>query len=86
MILFLNGAIMMACGACGVFFFKFWQNGRDRFFLIFAFAFWALAVERLMLVILDPNQELRYYVYLIRLLAFFLISAAVVDKNVKGGR
>lgn len=86
MMLFLSGAIMMACAACGLFFIKSWRATRDRFFLLFAAAFWALAIERWALFLVDPRYEMRFYVYMIRFLAFALIAAAIVEKNIKSRR
>lgn len=86
MMLFMSGAIMMACAACAFFFFKSWRATRDRLLLLFAFAFLAMAIERWALVLADPRHETRYYVYLIRFLAFVLIAAAIVDKNFKNSR
>jgi len=81
MIQFIYGAIMMACVSCGLFFFKFWRTSRDRLFLSFALAFWILALERVALAIGYPQTESAYYIYTIRLVAFALIAAAIVDKN-----
>ena len=33
---FLLGAIAMGCAVASLFFFRFWRNTRDRFFLLFA--------------------------------------------------
>ncbi len=78
---FLSGAIMMACWVAGLFFFRFWKKTADRLFAIFAVAFWMLAVERLTLVMIREVDEVRGYVYVIRLFAFLLILWAIVDKN-----
>lgn len=67
--------------AIGYFFLRFWQKTRDRFFVIFAAAFWILTVERLILVATRPEDELRPYVYFVRLAAFVLIIWAIIDKN-----
>jgi hypothetical protein len=78
---FLSGAIMMACVACGVFFLKSWRSNRDRLFLLFALAFFTLAVERWVLVAVPVANENRYYVYVFRLIAFAMITLAIIDKN-----
>lgn len=83
---FISGAIMMACWVAGLFFLRFWRETRDRFFLMFAASFWLLALERVILVMLDPIDETRTFVYLIRSLAFAVIVLAVVDKNRASGR
>lgn len=77
----LSGAIAVACWVIGLFFLSFWRKSLDRLFLIFALAFWGLALERLTLVLVDPTNEARPYVYLIRLAAFLLLLFAIWDKN-----
>jgi hypothetical protein len=78
---FLSGAIMMALWTIGFFFFRFWKRTRDRFFFTFATAFWVMAVERIVLALVDPAHEMRPFIYMIRLVAFMLIIVAIVDKN-----
>lgn len=78
---FFSGGCLAIFAAIGLFFLQFWSRTRDRFFVWFAIAFWCLALERLMLLIVRPENELRPAVYLIRLIAFVLIAAAVIDKN-----
>ncbi len=81
MVQFLSGAIMMACWAAGLFFFRFWKKTEDRLFAIFAVAFWMLASERIILAIMNETNEARSYVYIIRFFAFLLILWAIADKN-----
>lgn len=81
MVDFLSGAVMMASALCGLHFFKFWRRSEDRLFLCFALAFWALALERWVLVFVHPSHEFRPYVYGFRLLAFLIIIVAIVNKN-----
>jgi drug/metabolite transporter superfamily protein YnfA len=64
-----------------MFFFRYWQQTRDRLFLIFAAGFLTFAVSRLILAFLDEAAEGRVFVYTLRLLAFALILAAIIDKN-----
>jgi hypothetical protein len=64
-----------------VFFFRFYRDTRDRLFLIFGFAFLTLALDRLALAVFSPADENRHYIYLIRLSAFLLIIAGIIDKN-----
>ena len=71
----------MAALVVALFFFRYWQLTRDRLFLIFAAGFVTFAVSRLILALLDEGAEGRVFVYLLRLLAFALILAAIVDKN-----
>lgn len=82
---FLLGAVVMACGVAGLFFLRFWRRTGDRFFALFAAAFWLLGVNWLLLAFTDPEAETRrVLLYSIRLLAFALIIAAIVDKNRSG--
>lgn len=78
---FLTG--MATCASFGValFFLRFWTDTRDRFFLLFAAAFLILSVNWGLVAVLQPATEVRPFFYLLRLTAFGLIIAAVVDKN-----
>lgn len=78
---FLSGIAACSCWGAGVFFLRFWRSTHDRFFLLFACAFWVLSLNWTALVILRPAEEARHFVYLFRLAAFGLILAAVWDKN-----
>jgi hypothetical protein len=77
----LSGLIVAGYLVCGLFFLKFWKATADRLFLTFGVAFWALAAQRLMLVVLAGQDGAEVYLYLVRLLAFSLILWAIVDKN-----
>ena len=79
--LFLWGASALACWAAGLFFLRFWRETRDRFFALFAVAFWVLAADWVALVIWNPPDETKHYFYGLRLVAFLLIIVAIVDKN-----
>ena len=78
---FLLGVTGMGCLVVALFFVRFWRSSGDRFFLLFALGFGTFAVNRAILATLDVNAEERVGVYIVRLLAFMLIIAAVVDKN-----
>lgn len=78
---FLAGAGALASLAIALFFFRFWRQTADRFFLLFALAFATFAVNRSALVALGDEDENRAWVYLLRLAAFVLIIVAVVEKN-----
>ena len=79
--LFLSGALCMASLTIALFFLNFWRRTRDRFFLVFAGAFLLLMLERILLFAIGSSNEFAAYVYVVRLLAFVLIIAAIVDKN-----
>lgn len=83
---FVSGAITMGYLVAGLFFLKFWKQSRDRLFSWFALAFFILAGQRLALALTTQNSEGTVFLYVVRLLAFLLILAAIVDKNRSSGR
>ena len=78
---FLQTVSATAAAAAGLFFFRFWRESRDRLFAFFGAAFWVLALSWALLALIDPSDETRPYVYAIRLVAFLLMIAGMVDKN-----
>ena len=78
---FLSGGTMVAALTIALFFLRYWLQTRDRLFLIFAAGFLVFAASRLMLAFLSEDDEGRIFVYGLRLIAFGLILAAIVDKN-----
>ncbi len=72
----LVGASVLASAAIALFFLCFWQQTRDRLFLIFALAFAVFAVNRILLSALDDQSEAQTAVYLARALTFALIALA----------
>jgi predicted permease len=79
--IFLWGASAAASWAIGLFFLRFWRDTRDRFFAMFATAFWVLGINWIGLAMTEPQDEARTLFYLVRLLAYLAIIAAIVDKN-----
>jgi hypothetical protein len=75
------GAIAMGFLVAGLFFLRFWRETRDRLFALFAVSFLVLAVNRVGLGLAGGLGEARDYMYWVRLLAFALILAAILDKN-----
>ena len=78
---FLTGALAAACAVAGLFFLRFWRDTRDRLFLLFACAFWLMAVNRGFHVPWQDEATGRAAIYLVRFAAFALIAVAIVDKN-----
>lgn len=78
---FLLGVTTMGCLTIALFFVRFWRSSGDRFFGLFALAFATFAVNRFVLLLLDEADEARTAVYFVRLLAFLIIIAAIVEKN-----
>jgi hypothetical protein len=79
--LLLLGAIVMASLAVGLFFLRFWRDTDDRFFLFFAAAFWIEGMNRVAQALSTVSEEREPFFYLVRLISYLLIIAAVVDKN-----
>lgn len=78
---FLMGGIAVGSLVAGLFFYRFWTQTRDRFFIFFALSFWLEAVNRVaMILFLQPNEDAPGY-YIVRLIAYGLIIAAIVHKN-----
>ena len=65
----------------GLQFLRFWRDGRDRFFLLFALSFFVEAFGRVMVALSERPNEGSPYLYLLRLLAYGLIIWAIVEKN-----
>jgi hypothetical protein len=81
MVQFLWGALTASCTVAAMFFLRFWKLTRDRIFLFFGSAFAVLAVNWLGLAIANPLSEGHHRLYVIRLVAYALIIAGVLDKN-----
>jgi len=77
---FLLGLLCMASAVAGLFFLRFGRRTRDRFFYVFAAAFWLLGLNWLLLA-MTSRDEAHPEFYLLRLLAFVLIIAGIIDKN-----
>jgi uncharacterized membrane protein HdeD (DUF308 family) len=78
---FLLGIIVTASLASGVFFLKYWRRTRDSLFLAFGAAFIIEGINRTAFLLLDRPDEGSPAIYVVRLLAFLLILAAIVRKN-----
>jgi uncharacterized membrane protein HdeD (DUF308 family) len=82
---FLVGVIATASLAAGLFFFKFWKNTRDSFFLAFAASFMVEGLNRVAVLFLPHPNEGNPWIYLVRLLASLLILFAILRKNYGSG-
>jgi hypothetical protein len=78
---FLSGSVMTAHLIVALFFLRFWRKTADHFFAIFSAAFFMLAMERVPLVLVSSEHEMRPLIYTIRLFAFSLIAFAILYKN-----
>ncbi len=86
MIEFMSGALTLGFVLAALFFLRFWRRTRDRLFLAFAIAFVLLALNQALAQWLGAADERVGYTYLLRVVGFVLILAAIVDKNVSRGR
>lgn len=77
----LIGGIAVASFVAGLFFLRFWRATGDRFFLFFVAAFWLEGAHRAFVYQLAGSDESAPYYYLIRLIAYGLIIAAIIGKN-----
>ena len=78
---FLLGVITTSSITAGIFFLKFWKHTRDSLFLAFGLAFIIEGLNRIaVLTVAHPNEG-SPWIYLVRLLAFLLILAAILRKN-----
>jgi hypothetical protein len=78
---FFYGMSTMGCAVAGLYFLRFWRESFDRLFLMFALAFWLLAVNYALLGTIQFANEARVYVFTVRLVAFCLILYGIFDKN-----
>jgi hypothetical protein len=82
MIEFMSGALTLGYAVAGLFFLRFWRRTRDRLFFAFAIAFVLLALNQALAQWLGAADERVGYTYVLRVIGFLLILAAIVDKNV----
>ena len=83
MIEFLSGAITLGYLVAAGFFARFWRDTGDRLFVAFAVAFALLALNQALAQWLGAADERVAYTYLLRVLGFVLILAAIIDKNLR---
>ena len=78
---FLFGIVTAGYLASGLFFLRFWTRSRDALFLAFAWAFWLLAMNSALVILVPDGESDRAWFYILRILAFSLIAFAIVRKN-----
>jgi hypothetical protein len=78
---FFSGMIAMGFVIITAFFLRFWRRTRDSLFLVFAFAFFLLALNQALTTLLGLPLEERSWLYLLRLAAFSVLIIAIVRKN-----
>lgn len=78
---FLLGVIVTASLTTGLYFLKFWRRTHDVLFLAFAAAFLIEGLNRLCFFFIDDPTEGSPAIYLVRLLTFLMLLAAIIWKN-----
>jgi len=81
---FLGGAIALGFTIAALFFLKFWRRTCEGLFLAFSGSFLLLAATQALLTLSGIPTEERSWLYLLRLLAFLLILAALWWQNRRG--
>ena len=79
----LSGALVMACAVIGLYFLRFWKSSRDSFFLWFALAFWIQGAQWLHSGMHAHLTDYSPIYYVMRLVAYGLIAAAILQKNLR---
>lgn len=77
----LSGVTATGSLVAALHFFKFWRRTGDRLFILFGGAFAIFALNAVALGLTDPGAEPRVVLYVVRLVGFVLILAAIVNKN-----
>ena len=77
----LSGAVSVGWLVAGLFFLRFWRQTRDSFFLYFTAAFWLEAASRLVAAFLLSTSEDEPILYVVRLVSYGLVIAAIWQKN-----
>jgi hypothetical protein len=77
----MHGALVVCCLFAALFFVRFWIQTRDRFFGWFGASMVLFALNWVGVLWVDITAEARHGIYGVRLAAFLLLIAAIVDKN-----
>ena len=81
MLQMMSGAIAFGWLLAGLFFFRFWRQTRDPFFIWFALSFWLEAINRTFLGMYVDTQEDSPLFYGLRVVSYGLILFAIWQKN-----
>jgi hypothetical protein len=84
MIDFFAGALTMTYVLAAAYFVHFWRRAGERLFIAFGIAFGLLALNQFAIALIGAADERGNYAYVLRVIAFLLIVAAIVDKNLVG--
>ena len=83
---FVTGALAMGFLVASVFFVRFWRRTGDTLFAVFAAAFALMALNQGVIGFFNIPREEQSPIFALRLVAFVLIIAAILWKNVGGRR
>ena len=83
MIEFFSGVVTAGYLVAAAFFFRFFRKTRDRLFVAFAAAFLFFALNQAAVGLFHVATEPESLVYVLRILGFVVILAAILDKNVR---
>ncbi len=78
---FLLGVIAASSITAAVFFLKFWKRTHDSLFLAFGVAFLIEGVNRVAVLEVERPNEGSPWTYVVRLIAFLIILAGILNKN-----
>jgi len=81
LVAFLQAVSATAAWVSATIFLRYWRESRDMLFALFAVAFTLLGLSWALLSILNPDGDASPYIYGLRLVAFLLLIAAVIQKN-----
>ena len=83
MIEFFSGVVTAGYLVAAGFFWRFFGKTRDRLFAAFAVAFLLFALNQALVGLFHVRTEPESLVYVLRILGFVVILAAILDKNVR---
>lgn len=75
------GVIATTSITAAIFFLRFWIRTRDSLFLAFAVAFLIEGVNRIAVLEVERPNEGSPWTYVVRLIAFLIILAGILNKN-----
>lgn len=75
------GVIATTSITAAIFFLRFWNRTRDSLFLAFAVAFLIEGVNRIAVLEVERPNEGSPWTYVVRLIAFLIILAGILNKN-----
>lgn len=79
---YVAGLITMGYLVAGLFFLRFWRKTGERLFMIFACAFWLLALNQALVALSGVPREEQTWFYVLRLAGFTLIIIGIISKNI----